>query len=154
MQAHGQRCVKYNTQVLIRVYFQKLVFFFLSLFLSICEHLAVILPRLVVRHISGFTDAPKWNWYLQNAGLTADTLKMQTVSYNLSGLPRKVYCCVFQYTVLRVTTLKGWISVNLDIMLYFHEFLFYETLDSKAKGGKKMSVQERKMGYVFYFSFW
>jgi hypothetical protein len=99
---------------------------------AIYEHFAVILTCLVVRHISGFTDAPKWNWYLQNAGLTADALKMQTVSYNLSGLAVEgILLCI--PNTIRVTTLKGWISVNLDIMLYFHEFLFYETLDSKAK---------------------
>lgn len=69
-------------------------------------------------------------------GLTADILQMQTVSYNLSGLAAEGILLCIPNTVLRVTTLKGWISVNLDIMLYFHEFLFYETLDSKAKEKK------------------
>jgi hypothetical protein len=119
-------------------------------FFAICEHFAVIVTCLVVRHISGFTDASKWNWYLQNAGLTADTLKMQTVSYNLSGLAVEgILLCI--PNTIRVTTLKGWISVNLDIMLYFHEFLFYETLDSKAKEKKECVGKKDGVRVLFFF---
>jgi len=96
-------------------------------------------------------SSPKWNWYLQNAGLTADTLKMQTVSYNLSGLVVEGTLLCIPHTI-RVTTLKGWISVNLDIMLYFHEFLFYETLDTKAKERKGVCRKER-WGTCFIFLF-
>jgi hypothetical protein len=57
---------------------------------------------------------------------------MQTAPYNLSGLAAEGMLYI-PNTLIHITTLKGWISVHFEIVLYFHEFCFCETLDDKAK---------------------
>lgn len=71
---------------------------------------------------NGFTDAPEWSWCVQNARFTTDALKMQMVPYNLSGLATEGLLSYIPNIRLHGTTLKGWISVDLEVMLHFHEF--------------------------------
>ena len=59
---------------------------------------------------------------------------MQMVPYNLSGLATEGLLSCIPNIRHHGTTLKGWISVDLEVMLHFHEFCLYETLDGEAKG--------------------
>jgi hypothetical protein len=113
-----------------------------------CEHSLVVIFLCLYRN--GFTNAPKWNWYVQNARFTTDTLRMQTAPYNLSGLAAEGILSYFPNTFIHITTLKGWISVDLEIMLYFHEFCSYKTLDDEAK---KWVCRKERWGVQLIFIF-
>jgi hypothetical protein len=129
MQAHG--CQRVGD--LIRVYFQKTFFIIIILYMwTSFSYNPSLAGRPSCLYRNGFTHARKWNWCVGNKGphwrFTNVVCSVQYITFSYGRLIVIYFRCF-----LTCFDLERIDFSRLEIILYSHEFCFYETLDCEMK---------------------